>query len=171
MIIRKYKPGEEEELRQLYINTTRNIIARDYTPAQVQRWVSFHADAALWRERIRDRNPFVAEDGGEILGFAELMPDGQIDYLYCHHKHQREGVGSMLYQAVEAEARRLGLPCLHAAVSVAAKRFFLRMGFDVVKEQSNVVCGTVAPNTIMRKQLSDNNRVEDIVANAPNPHP
>ena len=35
----------------------------------------------------------------------------------------------------------------------------------------NVVCGTVAPDTIMTKQLSDDNRVEDIVGNARNPHP
>jgi GNAT superfamily N-acetyltransferase len=156
MTIRRYRPGEEEALRQLYTDTTRHIIGRHYTPEQVERWVSFHSDVEGWAERIRDRNPFVAERNGEILGFAELKPDGEIDYFYCHHGHQREGVGTGLYNVIEAEARRLGIRCLHAAVSVTAKPFFVRMGFEVMKEQQNIVCGTVAPNSIMEKRLSDN---------------
>lgn len=155
MMIRRYEPGEERELWQLYHDTTHIINGRDYTPEQCERWAPSQPDMPKWKERLRSRKPFVAENRGEILGFAELMPDGQIDYFYCHHRHQREGVGTMLYQAIEAEARRLGLPCLHAAVSVTAKPFFLRMGFEIVKEQRNIVCGSVAPNTIMRKQLSD----------------
>jgi len=112
------------------------------------------ADMPQWTERIRAKNPFVAEHGGQILGFAELEPDGHIDYFYCHHAHQRQGVGRMLYAAIEAEATRLQIPCLHAAVSTNAKAFFLRMGFEVVKEQRNIVCGVVAPNSIMRKLLT-----------------
>ena len=62
----------------------------------------------------------------------------------------------MLYEAIEREARELKIPCLHAAVSMTAKGFFLRMGFQVVKEQRNIVCGAVAPNFIMRKELTAN---------------
>lgn len=64
----------------------------------------------------------------------------------------------MLYDSLEVEAQRLQITCLHAEVSVTAKDFFLRMGFEIVKEQHNVVCGTVAPNYLMRKQLLDINR-------------
>lgn len=81
-----------------------------------------------WRERVRARDPFVAENDGELLGFAELMADGRIDYFYCHHRHRREGAGRRLYQAIGSEARRLGLPRLRAAVSITAKPFFARMG-------------------------------------------
>ncbi|MFC1735849.1 GNAT family N-acetyltransferase [Candidatus Hydrogenedentota bacterium] len=156
MNIRRYRIGEEEELWQLYHDTTHKINGQTYTPEQCERWAPSQTNMPEWKDRLRSRNPFVAEDGGKILGFAELAPDGKIDYFYCHHRRQREGVGRMLYQAVETEARRLGLPCLRAEVSVTAKPFFLRMGFEVVKEQRNVVCGTVAPNAIMKKELSDN---------------
>ena len=156
MSIRRYRPGDEESLWQLYHNTTHIINGKDYTPEQCERWAPAEVDMAKWRERIRARNPFVVEDNGQILGFAELEPDGGIDYFYCHHEHLRRGVGRMLYQAIEAEARLLKFPCLHAAVSMTAKTFFLRMGFQVVKEQRNFVCGAVAPNSIMRKELTDN---------------
>ena len=60
----------------------------------------------------------------------------------------------MLYRAVETEARRLKITRLHAAVSVTAKGFFLRMGFKVVKEQHKVVCGADAANFLMEKVLT-----------------
>ena len=68
------------------------------------------------------------EESGKILGFAELEDDGHIDYFYCDHEHQRRGVGSRLYEAIEKEARRRAIQRLHAAVSVTAKAFFFGWG-------------------------------------------
>ncbi len=154
MTVRRYKPGEEERLWQLYHDTTHIINGKDYTVEQCERWAPAIADMPEWRERIRARNPFVAEEDGKILGFAELERDGHIDFFYCDHEHLCRGIGRRLYEAIENEARRLEISRLHAAVSVTAKMFFLRMGFEVVKEQCNVVCGTVAPNFIMEKKLT-----------------
>jgi GNAT superfamily N-acetyltransferase len=151
VIVRRYSAGEEERLWQLYRDTTHIVNGRDYTREQCERWAPATVDMAKWKERIRARNPFVAEENGRILGFAELEPDGHIDCFYCDHNHLRKGIGSKLYRAIEEEARRLKIPCLDAAVSVTAKSFFLQMGFEVVREQHNVVCGTTAPNFLMRK--------------------
>lgn len=152
--IRGYHPGEEDELRRLYIDTTRNVIGRDYTADQVEYWVSRHDDPARWEERIRARNPFVAESGGRILGFAELEPDGHIDCFYCHHEHLGQGIGTLLLSAVEKEAARLGLDALHASVSVTARPFFTRRGFSVTEERRNTVCGAEARQFMMWKRLT-----------------
>jgi len=154
MVIRRYKPGDEERLWQLYHDTTHIINGRVYTPEQCERWAPAIVDMPKWKDRIRMKNPFVADEDGKILGFGELEADGHVDYFYCAHDCQRQGVGTRLYEAIEAEARRMSIPRLHAAVSVTAKAFFLRMGFEVVKEQHNVVCGTIAPNFIMQKVLA-----------------
>jgi putative acetyltransferase len=158
MIVRRYRRGEEQELWLLYHDTTHIVNSRDYTPEQCERWAPACPDMVAWSERIRLRNPFVAEDHGGIVGFAELERDGHIDYFYCHHEHQRQGVGTALYRAIEAQALRMGLSRLHAAVSVTAQPFFSRMGFIVVREQRNVVCGAVAPNAIMEKQLGHSHK-------------
>lgn len=151
--IRRYRPGEEERLWQIFHDTTHIINGRHYTGEQCERWAPAVVDMPAWRERIRRKNPFVAEENGKILGFAELENDGYIDYFYCDHEHLRCGVGRKLYEAIEKEARRVKMPRLHAAVSVTARAFFLQMGFEVVKEQRNIVCGAVAPNFIMENGL------------------
>jgi GNAT superfamily N-acetyltransferase len=153
MVIRRYRVGEEEELWRLYYDTTHRVNRRDYTEAQCERWAPADKDMGEWRERIAGKNPLVAEAEGRIVGFAELEGDGHIDFFYCRHDYQGRGAGRALMAAIEAEARRMGMGRLHARVSVTAKVFFVRMGFVVVKEQFNVVCGSVAPNFLMEKVL------------------
>lgn len=153
MIIRRCRPGEEEALWRRYRDTTHIVNGRDYTPAQVEHWAPADKDMTAWTERIAVRNPFVAERDGEILGFAGLEADGHVDFFYVHHAHQREGVGTALQQAIEAEGARLGLTCLRAEVSTTARAFFERMGFQIVRRQENIVCGAVAPNYVMQKRL------------------
>jgi GNAT superfamily N-acetyltransferase len=162
MNIRRYEPGEEEELWQLYHGTTHEIIGQYYTPDQIARWAPSQMDVVKWKDRIESRNPFVAERDGAILGFAELEPDGHIDYFYCHHQWQRKGVGTALYRALETEARRQGVTVLYAEVSVPARPFFLSMGFEIVEEQVNLVCGAPAKRFVMRKRLSDNKAIDPI---------
>ena len=152
MNIRRYKIGEEAEIWQLYFRTTRIINGQDYTKEQIRRWAPDQIEPN-WSERLRQTNPFIAEHEGQIIGFAELEPNGHIDRFYCHHEWQRRGVGKLLFRAVEHEALRIKLPLLFTEVSLNARNFFLSRGFEVVEEERNVICGTVAPRFRMQKRL------------------
>ncbi|MBD3242003.1 MAG: GNAT family N-acetyltransferase [Chitinivibrionales bacterium] len=122
MVVRRYEPGDEGALWQLYHDTTHIVNGRDYTPEQCERWAPAIPDIARWTERIRDRNPFVAELDGTIVGFAELLSDGEIDFFYVHHEHQREGV------------RGAGFPM---AVRVQVPVLVLRADFRMAPIQSS----------------------------------
>jgi GNAT superfamily N-acetyltransferase len=152
MNVRRYKIGEEEEIWQLYHDTTRQINGKDYTQEQTKRWAPDQVEAG-WNERVRNKNPFVAEHEGKIVGFAELDADGHIDRFYCHYQWQRRGAGKLLYQAIEHEAFRLGIKLLFLTSSVTAREFFLSRGFEIEKEESNLICGSPAPRFHMRKEL------------------
>ncbi|MBU1110708.1 GNAT family N-acetyltransferase [Patescibacteria group bacterium] len=153
MQVRRYKPGEEEELWQLYHDTTHIINGEVYSKEQVERWAPHDKNMDEWKERIKKKNPFVAVEDSKIVGFAELEADGHIDYFYAHHQWQGKGVGSMLYSAIEKEAISQKIPHLYADVSVLAKEFFLKQGFKVLVEQNNIICGAPAPNFKMEKKL------------------
>jgi GNAT superfamily N-acetyltransferase len=155
MNVRRYRRGEEEALWRLYHDTTHLINGRDYTAEQVERWAPAEIDMGKWVERVRARNPFVAEEDGAILGFAELESDGHIDYFYCHHRWQRKGVGKALFRTLEDEAIRLGIRSLRAEVSVTAREFFASMGFEIVEEQEKIVCGAPARRFLMQKRIAD----------------
>lgn len=97
--------------------------------------------------------PFVAEQGGEIVGYADVQPNGYIDHFFVSGRHARQGIGQRLMQRIHQEADALGLTELTSHVSKTAEPFFLRNGFEVVERQLPVRRGVVLQNAVMRKVL------------------
>ncbi len=152
--IRRFKVGEEKELWELCRDTTVLINGQDYGAEWVEKLSSQPFDLKKWAKRIRAKNPFVAERGGMILGFAELTTDGRISAFYTHYQKQRQGVGKSVYRVIEAEAVRLGLKTIWVEASTTAKPFFKNMGFELVEEKENIICATRFTSLFMRKHVA-----------------
>ena len=145
MHVRRYKPGEERAIWDVYYGSTRNVVATRYTADQVNRWAPDNYDDASWTARLQRSKPFVAVCDDQVVGFAELLENGQIDYFYCHHEHQRKGIGTALMQAIISDALKLGVNTLNANVSLTAVDFFRSHGFEIITETNKLVCGKPAP--------------------------
>jgi putative acetyltransferase len=95
----------------------------------------------------------VAEVDGRIAGFAELEATGHIDRFFVSADHQGLGIGRALLDAIEAEARRIGLPRLDADVSLTALPFFERRGFQTVAAQVVTLRGVAFRNVRLIRVL------------------
>ena len=155
MNVRRYNLGEEREIWDLYYGSTRHVVGQRYTSEQVERWAPDNYDQSAWVAKLERSNPFVAVQDGRIMGFAELLEGGEIDYFYCHHEFQRQGTGKALMRAIEAEAADCGYQELTAKVSLTAADFFISHGFRITGETNNVVCGAPAKQFLMAKCLSE----------------
>ena len=153
MHVRRYKIGEEETLWKLCRDTTLQVNGRDYGMELVEKWAPSQIDMGKWTERMRRKNPFVADQDGSIVGFAELTSEARISGFYSHYEWQRKGVGKALYQAIEVEASRLGFDRLRVEVSTTAKRFFLSMGFCIVEEKESMTCEIPFTSFLMQKRI------------------
>jgi putative acetyltransferase len=154
MTIRRYNRGEEKAVWSVYFAATRESIARDYHPELIERWAPRDQDMGQWADRLAQKNPFVAVVDDEIVGMAEIEPDGFIDYFYVHPQWQNKGIGKALLVALESEAANLGVSVISADVSITARPFFLSRGFRVTEPKSNIILGHLAPNFRMQKTLS-----------------
>ncbi len=108
-VVRDYGPGDAGPICRLFYETVRTVNLGDYSPEQVRAWAPEIPDPAAWHERMSGRHTLVADEGGEVVGFAELEESGHLDMLYCRADAVGRGVGSLLYAAVERRARGLGL--------------------------------------------------------------
>jgi len=153
MKVRRYNEGEEETLWYLLYQTVHTVNSRDYSLAQREAWAPSKCDLSKWKVRLRKTNPFVAEENGELIGFAELEVNGHIDCFYCASNWQRRGVGSALLGAIEQEAASQGITRLFADVSITAKGFFEAKGFFTEKEQMVSLCGEQLTNYAMSKHI------------------
>jgi GNAT superfamily N-acetyltransferase len=113
-------------------------------------------DQQAWHARMSesDRRTLVAEEDDEVVGFAELEDDGHLDMLYLRGDAVGRGVGRQLYEAVEGEARGLGVGRIFTEASVTARPFFERNGFRVVLEQRVSCRGVEIINFAMEKPIA-----------------
>lgn len=153
MEIRLFRTQDTEQIAQLFHETVREVNIRDYSNNQVKAWAPDNIYFRNWSEVCLKRITYIADEEGIIVGFGELEPNGHINCFYCHKNYQRRGVGSQIYQAIEAKALELGLDRLFTEASITAKPFFQHMGFSVVKEQQVTRRGETFTNYVMEKFL------------------
>jgi len=153
--IRRYRPGEERALFNVYYSAIHLVASRDYSPRQIEAWAPRNVDPALWQDRMRGINPYVAELEGEVVAYADLQANGYIDHFFVSGAHPRRGLGTLLMNHILREARLLGLSELTSDVSRTAQGFYERFGFAVVEQREPVVRGVVIPNALMRLELKN----------------
>ena len=153
MEIRRYNRGEESALWNVYFAATHESIARDYHADLIDRWAPLNQDMSQWAARLGRKNPFVAVVDEEIVGMAEVEPDGFIDFFYVHPGWQNRGIGKALLATLESEVAKSGVNLMSADVSITARAFFLSRGFRIIETKTNVILGHPAPNFRMQKRL------------------
>jgi putative acetyltransferase len=151
--IRRYEPGEEAALFDIYFTAIHIVASHDYTTEQIQAWAPRNLDAVLWKNKMREINPFVAELKGELVGYADVQSKGYIDHFFVSGKHPRRGIGSLLMTRILEQAASNTVSSLTSHVSRTAQPFFKRFGFEVTEQRFPEVRGVVIPNALMCRRL------------------
>lgn len=151
--VRGYDPADAESLIELFRGSVRQIASRDYTQQQVIAWAPEHIDLQEWATRRASRRTWIATLGGKIVGFIDLEANGNIDMLYVHSEHQRNGIARALLQALMENARAQSLKSVRTESSITARPFFENHGFAIVAKQTVTVRGQNFVNFKMERQL------------------
>jgi len=153
MDIRRFRSGDETALFHVFYSAIHGIASRDYTRDQIEAWAPADLDPNLWASHLSNLRPFVAEVHGEIVGYADIQPNGYIDHFFVAGTHPRQGIGSSLMNRIHEEARALGVEELTSDVSKTAEPFFALHGFHVVERGFPIRRGVMLENALMRKNL------------------
>jgi len=155
MRIRDFREGDELALHRVFFSSIHEVACHDYSSEQIAAWAPAEIDEALWLERMWGIQPFVVEDGGEIVAYADLQSRGYIDHFFVSGGHQRRGAARLLMERIHARAAELALSELSSHVSKTAQPFFAHFGFRIVEQRSALIRGIELPNALMHKNLQD----------------
>ena len=153
MLIRRFKPGEETEIRSVFFSSIHGLTGKEYTPEQQSAWAPMDYDQDSWNSRIQGINPFVVEIDGRIAAYADLQPSGYIDHFYVAEPFANQGLGRALMKHLHSVASELQIHELWSKVSLTAEPFFLKSGFHVESRNAFLVRGVQLFNANMRKFL------------------
>ena len=143
--IRPYEPADAAPTRRVFVRAIRLTASADYTAEQLDAWAA-DVDPDVWAERRGSVETWVAELGGEVVGFTDIDASGHIDMLFVDPDAGRIGVATALLAHIRAIAEQRHVAELTVDASHTARPFFERHGFSVVAEQRVHRGGTTLVN-------------------------
>lgn len=156
MEIRRFKNSDTPLIVNLFYETVHTINARDYSLDQLEAWApkdEKEEKIASWQESLSNNITYVAETGGQIIGFSDMTAMGYLDRLYIHKDFQGQGIASAFLRIFEKKAKNLKLNKMSTDASITAKPFFERHGYQTIQSQSVERRGVLLDNFKMVKKI------------------
>ena len=142
------------ELREMYQSTLRAVNIADYTSEEIEDWASCGDDLTHLADLITHLWFIVAlNDSGQIIGFSSISREGYLHSMFVHKDYQRRGVAGFLLGKIEEYAAEHGIKTITSEVSITARSFFKKQGYEVIKEQRRKANRLCLTNYWMKKTL------------------
>jgi putative acetyltransferase len=153
--LRPFLPADAPVLAEIYQASIEELTGDDYTEAQQAAWAARADDEAAFGARLAGLLTLVAVVDGTPVGFASLKGSDHIEMLFVHPAVAGQGVGAMLYDALEKLAGARGAKRLTVDASDTAEEFFRRRGFQPQRRNSVPLGDEWLANTTMDKPLAE----------------
>jgi len=129
MLVRIATPADVPLLAELYADSVHKVGLQHYRPLQVAAWAAFARDMPAFRQFILQPVTYIIEDESGIVGFAGIAEDGHIASLYVRSDRGRQGIGSLLLEALLDHAHRHQIKRLYAEANEFSRSLFARFKF------------------------------------------
>jgi putative acetyltransferase len=151
--LRPFLPDDIEALVAIYQASVMELAEDDYSELQREAWAEL-ADDENFAKRVAESLTLLATMEGLPVGFISLKDNEHVDFLYVHPAVAGQGIGAMLYDAVEKLAVARGATRLTTDASDTARPFFEQRGFQPQRRNTISLGDEWLANTTMEKRLA-----------------
>ena len=153
--VRRAREEDSEGVWRVHVRAVRGIANSYYMPEEIEAWAS-PRKPEHYIESIRNKEFYVAEEGGAVIGFGTLNHiENEIEAVYVSPEVVRRGVGSTILRRLEERARDLGLKSLKMDASLNAVSFYRSAGYESQKVMKHrLASGVEIGCVLMTKELS-----------------
>jgi len=151
--LRPFLKEDVEQLAEIMCASIEELTQEDYDEDQRLAWISVLEDGDAFIKRLSEQLTILAIVEGEPVGFASLRGKDELDLLYVHPDVVRNGVGSMLVDALEKLAGARGATAMLTNSSETARPFFEKRGYVAQSRNTTNIGDEWLVNIAMRKEL------------------
>jgi putative acetyltransferase len=150
--LRPFLPADVPMLAAIFAASIEELTGDDYNEAQQEAWMAA-AETEEFGKRLASDLTLIATLDGSPVGFASLHGADQIRMLYVHPAVSRQGIATMLVDALEKLAGGRGAAALMVDASDTAQNFFAKRGYIAQQRNSITINDEWLANTTMKKTL------------------
>ena len=151
--LRPYLPADTPALADIFRESIHELTGDDYSPGQQAEWAGRADDEEAFAARLAGELTLVATIAGEPVAFASLKGTDVIDMLYVLPSASRQGLASLLLDALEKLAAARGARRLSVDASDTARDLFDRRGYKPQRRNTVPLGAEWIANTTMEKAL------------------
>ncbi len=152
--LRPALPQDTAVLAAIFVASIQDLAIEDYSDSQVAAWAGRADDVEAFAARLAGRLTLVATLEHSPVGFASMRDNNHIEMLFVHPAAARQGVGTMLCDALERLAAARGVERMTVDASDTALPLFQRRGYSAQRRNTVEVAGEWLGNTSMHKELT-----------------
>ena len=153
--LRPMLPADVAVLANIYRDSIDELAAEDYSDVQRRAWAATADDEEEFAAGLARKLTLVATIEGEPVAFAALEDKDFIAMLYVHPSAARQGVATVLVDALEKLAAARGAKDVRTDASDTAQPLFNKRGYIPQQRNTVLVNDEWLGNTVMKKSLSD----------------
>ncbi len=146
---------DAQALMQVLHDSVHGVANSHYAPSQLKAWSPSAMDASTAQKRLAGQQVFLAEDNEGLCAFMTLRNDSHLDFAFAHPRVIGKGVASAIYEQLLEYARRSGHRTLTSDISLAARTFFEKRGWQFLQEQIVERHGVALTNFKARLEITD----------------
>ena len=150
--LRPFLPADLPVLVDIYEESIAELTGEDYSESQQEAWIAL-AEEDSFSQKLTQNLTLIATVEGAPVGFIALKDNEVIELFYVHPAVAGQGIGSMLYDAIEKLAGARHAPRLVAEVSDNALPFFQKQGFQPQRRNTMPLGDEWLGTTTMEKRL------------------
>ncbi len=151
--LRPYLPDDAEALATLFRVSIDVLAEDDYSDAQRAAWAAAADDVDEFGTWVSGMLTLVVDSETGPVGFASLEDNSAIALLYVRPDFARQGVATLLCDAMEQLAAARGTTKISTDASETSQTFFARRGYTPVRRNSVVSNDEWLANTTMEKAI------------------
>ena len=151
--LRPMLPSDGPLLAAIFQASIEELTEEDYDEGQRQAWASAADDDARFAKQLGTCLTLVATIESSPVAFIALKGADHIEMLYVHPALARQGIGNMLFDAIERLARGRGAKKLTVDASDTARPFFEIKGFEPRHRQTVAIGDEWLGNTRMERAI------------------
>lgn len=155
LTIRQAIAADAEGMFETHSRAVREIVAKDYTPEQINSWMPIDRSAQTYRDWMATEGNFyfICEQDGKIIGLSGIR-ENNVTLLYIHPEFTGRKLAGELFAYTEKEMRQRGHSKMILTSTLTARSFYQKMGMQSLREQDYTLPDGVNVRVIaMEKEL------------------
>ena len=124
MVIREAQMDDAQTLKELHDRSALELCRQDYSSKQLEDWVNY-STVEKYQERLKSHRTFVAETGGNIVGYVRWNPaTNELCSIFVDPDHVRQGIATKLMKRAYEDAASMNVENLWLYASLTAVPFY-----------------------------------------------